>query len=251
MPWQLETPVSAIIFDCDGTLSSIEGVDELARHNGVYHQVQTLTAAAMGSIGINPALYEQRLELIRPTQEQVHALGQEYFIHQTVDAHAIIQLLQRLKKTIYIVSAGVYPAVLKFGQLLQVPAENIFAVKVFFDTQKKYLDYDHHSPLIHNQGKQEIVAQIKLKHPKLIYIGDGLNDLSVYDLVTRFVGYGGAYYRENIAERCQYYIQMPTMAPLLPLVLTRQEQKKLLLPEQAIYQRGLEAIKRGEVKGAR
>ena len=33
--WQLDHPINAIVFDCDGTLSIIEGIDELARNNGV------------------------------------------------------------------------------------------------------------------------------------------------------------------------------------------------------------------------
>ena len=36
-----------IFFDCDSTLSSIEGIDELARLRGVEERIVTLTNAAM------------------------------------------------------------------------------------------------------------------------------------------------------------------------------------------------------------
>lgn len=40
-------PVDAVISDCDGTLSTIEGIDELARMNDVYAEISQLTQAAM------------------------------------------------------------------------------------------------------------------------------------------------------------------------------------------------------------
>ena len=36
-----------VFFDCDSTLSSIEGIDELARQKGKFNQVKQLTDAAM------------------------------------------------------------------------------------------------------------------------------------------------------------------------------------------------------------
>ncbi|TAK75879.1 MAG: phosphoserine phosphatase, partial [Gammaproteobacteria bacterium] len=59
--WQPQAPIPAIVFDCDGTLSMIEGIDELAKHNGVSEAVQALTAEAMEKTGLHPDLYRQRL----------------------------------------------------------------------------------------------------------------------------------------------------------------------------------------------
>src|SRR5437016_3271945 len=80
--WQLQTPISAIIFDCDGTLSAIEGIDELAKNTGVSEAVQSLTAEAMGKSGLNPGLYQKRLDLTYPNREQVTALGYQYYAHK-------------------------------------------------------------------------------------------------------------------------------------------------------------------------
>ena len=132
--WQLQTPIQAVLFDCDGTLASIEGIDELAKNNRVGGAVETLTADAMGKSGINFDLYQKRLDLVRPTQEQVITLGQHYFSNQVPDAKDVIALLQRLNKSVYLISAGLFPAVSLFGKLLQIPEENIFAVNIDFDT---------------------------------------------------------------------------------------------------------------------
>ena len=247
LQWQLETPLSAVIFDCDGTLSTIEGIDELAKNNGVSETVKSLTAEAMGKSGINQELYQKRLNLVYPTQKQVLDLGQHYFTHQVPDAKEIIRVFKRLNKVIYLVSAGLYPAVSIFAKLLQIPCENVFAVNIQFDAAGQYKDYDRTSPLIHHNGKQVVVNQLKTSHPTLMYIGDGLNDLVTYDIVTRFVGYGGVYYRENIATQCQYYIRTLSMAPLLPLSLTQEEYEKLTPPELHLYAKGVAAIQEGLV----
>lgn len=245
--WQLQTSLSAIIFDCDGTLSTIEGIDELAKNNGVSETVKSLTAEAMGKSGINQELYQKRLDLVYPTQKQVLELGHHYFTHQVPDAKEIIQVFKRLNKAIYLVSAGLYPAVSLFAKLLHVPCENVFAVNIQFDAAGQYQDYDRTSPLIHNNGKQVIVTRLKALHPALMYIGDGLNDLVTYDIVTRFVGYGGVYYRKNIAMQCQYYIRTLSLTPLLPLSLTQEEYEKLTPPELHLYAKGVAAIQEGLV----
>ncbi|MHB1948457.1 MAG: HAD-IB family phosphatase [Gammaproteobacteria bacterium] len=245
--WQLSTPLDAIIFDCDGTLSSIEGVDELAKQNGAGEAVTALTAEAMGKTGINLAIYQERLNLVRPTQKQVLKLGQLYFDHQTSDAANVIQILKRLNKTIYVVSAGLYPAVALFGDHLGIDRKHIFAVDIQFDAQDQYLDFDHQSPMTHRDGKKEVVRQIKLLHKEIGYTGDGLNDLATKNSVTRFVGYGGAYYRQNIADLCEFYLCTPSMAALLPLFLTSEESQNLLATEKNLYKKGIDAITENKV----
>lgn len=242
MNWQLQTPLDAIIFDCDGTLSTIEGIDELARKNGTGAKVSALTEEAMGKTGLNPTLYKKRLDLVKPTQEQVFSLGMEYFVHRVPDIEGVISLLKRLNKAVYVISAGLTPAVNIFGQLLQIPQSNIYAVNIDFDNEGHFLDFNHKSPLVTHEGKRLIVTQIKSRHETLALIGDGLNDCAARDLVTRFIGYGGTFFRESIAALCNYYIKTASMAPLLPLALTEEESQSLLPPEQTLYQKGLQAI---------
>jgi phosphoserine phosphatase len=245
--WSLQAPVDAIVFDCDGTLSQIEGIDELAAQNGVGAQVKELTAAAMGETGLNESLYLERLQLVRPKQVQVVALAMQYYQQKVADVEALIHLFQQLGKAVYIVSAGLYPGVLGFGQLLKVPAEHIFAVEMLFDEQGNYVDFNQSSPLIRNRGKRDIVASIKQKHPAIGYVGDGMNDLAVMDLVTRFIGYGGSYYYERVAQHCDFYIKSSSMAPVLPLILTQTEVEQLSAAALELYKQGNASIMRGEV----
>lgn len=240
--WQLQTPITTVVFDCDGTLSTIEGIDELARLNGVGKEVEQLTSAAMGKTGLTPALYKQRLELIKPSYQQVIGIAETYANHCVPDIKKVLAILQKLNKRICILSAGINHAVSGFGNLLDVPSENIFAVDVLFTPEGKYMDFDHSSPLIHNTGKRQLMENMHLTRSQTVYVGDGLNDLAVYDLVERFIGYGGTFYRENIARHCEYYITKPTATPLLPLILTADEAKQLTIEEFELYMQGLQII---------
>ena len=241
--WQLKSPMSAVIFDCDGTLSAIEGIDELAKNNNVTAIVQRLTQDAMGKSGMNVNLYQQRLDLVQPTQQQIIKLGEAYIEHQVPDILTVIALLQRLNKNIYIISAGLRTPVEILGQYLNIPIENIHAVGIEFNTEGRYISFDHTSPLVNRNGKRTIVEMIKNKHKNIAFIGDGLNDLEAKDLVTRFLGYGGIYYRENIKAACEYYLTDPSMTAILPFILTAEELNLLTMDERNIYKKGLLANK--------
>jgi len=245
--WQLTAPVNTIIFDCDGTLSAIEGIDKLAEVNGASEVVKALTAVAMGQLGMNLELYEKRLEIVQPTQAAVNHLADQYYAHRTPDIEAVIDLLKSFNKTIYILSAGLLPSVVAFGKRLGIPEANIIAVDIEFDKNGNYKDFDRASPLVTSNGKRIIISQLKARHPEMILVGDGLNDWVANDLVHRFVGYGGAYYRENIASQCQFYISARPMSSLLPLCLTATEVQLLNSEQEQLYLQGMRAIEANEV----
>lgn len=246
--WQLSKAINGICFDCDGTLTAIEGINELARYVNAQEKVEALTTIAMSETGINPHIYEERLKLVVPSQDHLMTLAHEYFENRAPDLIDVITIFQRLQKKIFIISAGLNPAVKIFGEKLSIPTENIFAVDLIFDKKGQYQHYDHQSPLIHNDGKRLIIKQLKQHYPELIHIGDGLNDVATSDIVRRFIGYGGFYYREHIAALCKYYIRAKSIAALLPLSLTHDEYISLTVDEQGVYQKGLMAIKEGMVK---
>lgn len=245
LTWQLLHPINTIIFDCDGTLSAIEGIDELAHNNGASKVVKELTEAAMSQLGMNLELYEKRLELVQPTELDVLDLGQVYFTHRVPDVEQVIAIFNHLKKNIYIVSAGLFPSVAIFAEKLQIPRDHIYAVNIEFDKHGNYCNFDRTSPLVTSNGKRIILSQLKAMHQEIVFIGDGMNDLVASDLATRFIGYGGIYYRGNIADKCQFYINTPSLASLLPLTITLAEYESLSSDQQKLYQKGVEAIENG------
>ncbi|MDF1759250.1 MAG: HAD-IB family phosphatase [Coxiellaceae bacterium] len=213
-----QQPFDAVVFDCDGTLSSIEGIVELARWNGVEDTVATLTEQAMAETGMTPEVYRQRIESTRPTRQQCEQLAEAYFQQRTPAIDQVIKQCQQQGIAVFVISAGVNPAVKLFAAKLNIDEGNVFAVDLDFDNDGNYRDYDHTCPMTTSGGKRIVVEQIKQAFANILYVGDGQNDLDVYDDVKRFVGYGGAYYRPNIEKLCEHYITEKSMQPLLALI---------------------------------
>lgn len=237
--WQLTEPLDAICFDCDGTLSTIEGIDTLAAMNGVGEDVAALTAKAMTESGITLELYRARLERVRPTRAQLAELTQAYYNARTDAVDDVVAILQRLNKPIYVLSAGVNPSVNDFVEHFNIPANKVFAVDLYFDEQGQYRDFDHDSPMTRRGGKREVIEHIQREHPRVLHIGDGVNDFEVREDVARFVGYGGAYPRENLAALCDFYIRAASLSPLLPLCTTAEEALQLTSTDKSVYNAGL------------
>ncbi len=158
-----------VIFDCDSTLSRIEGIDELAEIAGVTKQVKKMTDAAMaGEIALEE-VYGKRLELIKPTQSDILTLKQAYKNTAAKDAELVVQTLKDHGHDVYIVSGGLMEPVSEFGISLGVAEENIRAVGVNYnqlsgqwwlndkstsnDWSPEYLDF-HQSPLTLSEGKK-------------------------------------------------------------------------------------------------
>lgn len=102
-----------LVFDFDSTLSSLEGIDELARDAGpeVFAEVEALTRRAMeGEIPLED-VFRRRLELIRPTRGQLEALAGHYLRTLELDAAAVVALLRAAGWTPAVVSGGLEPAV--------------------------------------------------------------------------------------------------------------------------------------------
>lgn len=216
-------PFSHIVFDCDGTLTSIEGIDRLAEFNHCDKVVKELTAYAMGSCGLTPEIYRKRLNLIKPTKNQVKQLATDYFTHQVKGVKTLFDILIKLQKKIYIFSAGVYEAVCQFGTKLMIATDCIYAVSIYFNEKGEYVDFDHHSPLIYNNGKCQLIKHLFSEHDSIAFIGDGLNDFAAKEVVERFIGFGGVFYRKNLANQCDYYLTSYSLEEVLPLLLTKEE----------------------------
>ena len=242
--YTLAQPIDAVIFDCDGTLSAIEGIEYLAEHNGVGERVRQLTQQAMSETGLNASIYQERIELVRPTRQQVVDLGQVYFANRVAQITQVIELLQAAGKAVFVVSAGVNPAVKLFAAMLEVPAAHVHAVDLTFALDGTYEGYDVRSSCTQLGGKKAVAQQIKSMYPRLAWVGDGMNDIAAKDEVARFIGFGGYFHRAKVAALSDFYLTVPSMLPLLPLVLTPEE-SKLSIDLQLHYNQGLAMIQAG------
>lgn len=249
------TSFDLIFFDCDSTLSAIEGIDELARFKGKEWRVGVLTEKAMnGDLDLSE-VYGKRLQAIRPTRGQLKAIEERYWETLVPDAEAVVAALRFLGKQVFIVSGGLAEPVRGFGKRLGVPPENIRAVELEYnelsgdwwhyyqpETQNRqtYLDYNE-GPLTVSSGKPAIVkALAEGKHGRKLMIGDGASDLATRPVVDLFIGFGGVVAREKVINGADIFVHSQSLAPVLPLAVGPSGQAKLAnTPYQAVFEKGL------------
>ncbi len=207
---------NTVILDCDSTLCTIEGIDELARRADVYDECYALTNAAMqGDIKLED-VFGKRLEKIKPLKSDLDWLGQLYVDNITDGVQELISQLQQADITIYIVSGGLRQAVLVLANKLNIKQENVYAVDVQFDEEGEYQDFDHCSPLARAGGKEEIVNQIRTSDMKIACIGDGITDLEMQNDDVFFIGFGGVEVREKVKEQANVFIEDQSIMATLP-----------------------------------
>jgi phosphoserine phosphatase len=254
-----------VFFDCDSTLSSIEGIDELARQKGKFNQVKQLTDAAMeGEVHLQ-SVYDRRLQLLTPTRADIRELARHYRQTVVADAVEVIQALQQAGKELFIVSGGLLAAVRPFGQWLGIPTHNIRAVDVrynilsgqWWDYQQdrwgqrpdvEYMDPEE-TPLIESHGKADIIQELLQNRPgRTMLVGDGVSDLAARPVVDWVVGFGGVVTRQRVAAEADVFIKARTLAPVLPLALSTN--KRAAVSDsvfEAVLNKGLALIKAGAV----
>jgi phosphoserine phosphatase len=208
-----------IIFDCDSTLTAIEGIDELARQAGVYDQLAPLTRKAMAGETRLDDIYRQRLELIKPSRGDVEWLGHYYVENVVADARTVIDALALAGKEIHIVSGGILRAVSILADHLNISRQYIHAVDVSHTTTGDYAGYEEASPLCRNDGKKIVCNQIVGEKSGAVIIGDGMTDLEAAGDRVQFIGFGGVIRRPAVEAMASDYISDASLISLLPRLL--------------------------------
>ena len=198
-----------IAFDCDSTLSAIEGVDELARLAGaeIFAQVENLTNQAMNGEVPVEQVFAHRLDLIQPTHQQCLDVGQMYLDHIEPTALRTIKTLQNDGWECIIISGGFAPCIQPLADHLGI--SRVEAVPLHFDDEGNYLDFDKTYPTTRDGGKPEVITQIKNSEPSdtIIMVGDGVSDLETKPIVDLFIGFLGYVAREKVANSCMHSVK--------------------------------------------
>lgn len=194
--------------DCDSTLSSIEGIDELARFRGpeVMKEVEDLTNAAMDGKVPLAEVFGRRIDLIQP-DEELCAKVQDLYI-QTVEPDAR-DLVKRLKANgwrVLILSGGFAKLIQPLANYLEV--DEVLAVPLYLTEDGTYKDFGRTYPTTYNGGKPELIRKLKEEHrpTQTLMVGDGISDFEATPEVTTFVGYGGYVRREAVEQQSKHYV---------------------------------------------
>ena len=207
-----------ICFDCDSTLSKIEGIDELARRVGLGDEMSKLTDLAMNGVVPLEAVYERRLSLIRPDQAGIDWLADLYIAEIVDGVKEVFAALLAQDKTVHIISGGLRQAILPLAGFLGLPESHVHAVDIYFNKDGSYRDYDMNSPLARTGGKAVVVASLK-GQGLLVMIGDGKTDLEAKQAGAFVVGFGGVVDRAIVREQADFYTTEPSLLSVLEHIL--------------------------------
>lgn len=207
-------PFGRVVFDCDSTLSEIEGINELAAMVGVPYEVAEMTRQAMSGEVPFEEVFARRLDIIQPHRKQLAALGDLYTSTLVEDATEVAAALAHVGVEVRLVSGGYREALLPMADALGVPHRHVHANELLFNERGEYAGFDAENPLARSGGKRDVL-DILPGEKATLFIGDGASDAEVLPHVEMFVGYGGVERRATVHEVSPVYLHSGSLAPLL------------------------------------
>ncbi|MCR9248422.1 MAG: haloacid dehalogenase [bacterium] len=222
-------PFAAVYFDCDSTLATIEGVDELldAVDQATRAEIAELTEHAMNGTQPLARIYEQRLQKIAPPRALLDRVGALYVANMVPDVPGVIGALRFLGKHVGIISGGLLTPVQYLANHLGIPLANVHAVPLLFDAAGNYRDFDRESPLWQNGGKITVLNGLPAAQRPVAFVGDGATDLETKGTAELFVGFGGVATRAAVRAGADEFVPGPGLAGVLGHVLTAAELDQL------------------------
>jgi phosphoserine phosphatase len=212
--------MGSVVFDCDSTLSAIEGIEHIsAAHRA---EIEALTRAAMDGGAPLEAVYGRRLDLVQPDRTTVERLTAAYVAALTPDAREVVAALLAEGIAVRVVSGGLLPAVQGLAVELGLDEGDVAAVDVTFDSRGAYTGFDATSPLARSGGKTEVLTRWRATLPApIMMVGDGATDAEARTAVDLFVAYCGVVERPAVAAEADFVVRSASLAPVLALALDR------------------------------
>jgi phosphoserine phosphatase len=214
----------AVCFDCDSTLTRIEGIDELARRAGREAEIALLTEAAMNGTVPLEAVYSKRLDLVRPDRAALAWLAERYAEEVVNGAAQTIATLTQHGMAVHVVTSGLLQAVVEFARTLGIAPPQVHAVEVYLDAGGTYQGFAATSPLCRSDGKAIVCRRIATATQGIIaMVGDGATDLTARAGGAYVVGYGGVVQRDMMRRGADCYVSAPSLTATLTALLSEDE----------------------------
>ncbi len=197
-----------LLLDCDSTLSSIEGIDELGRLRGPesFKAVEDMTNAAMDGGTPMEAIFAKRLDIIKPTKAELEAIGAKYIATVEPTAKATLDQLRAAGWKIAIVSGGFTQAILPLAAYLGI--DRVEAVILRFNADGSYAGFDESCPTCRSKGKNVVARRLRAEHQAthVVMVGDGASDLEVKGDADKVIGFGRYAVRPKVKAGADAFI---------------------------------------------
>jgi phosphoserine phosphatase len=209
----------SVMFDVDSTLTTIEGLDFLAKRKGKGEQIQALTKQAMGgNVPMREAM-KIKMEIISPSFNDLVEMGKAYVKNVTPGAKDTIQTLKKNGLHVWIVTGNFQPGVGILAEYLGFDHANVITNKIFFDIHKNYKDFDLDNPLSNNGGKAKVLQKFRDTYKNIVFVGDGNTDLETKSVVDLFIGFGGVIRRPHIAANSDIYVEDTNIGAIIQHII--------------------------------
>ncbi len=198
-----------LLLDCDSTLSSIEGIDELGRLRGpaTFQAVEAMTNAAMNGGTPMEAIFAKRLDIIQPTAGELAAIGAQYIATVEPTALASLATLRATGWKIAIVSGGFTQAIRPLADFLGI--DRVEAVTLKFLADGTYAGFDDSCPTCKSKGKNVVARRLRAEHQatRLVMVGDGASDLEVKGDADLVIGFGRYVQRPKVVAGADKFVR--------------------------------------------
>jgi len=223
-----------VVFDCDSTLSAIEGIEYISA--GHREEIAALTRLAMEGATPLESVYGRRLDLVRPDRSTIERLTAAYVAALSPDARGVVAALRAAGTIVRVLSGGLLPAVRGLAAELGLDACDVAAVDIRFDTTGAYAGYDVGSPLARAGGKTEILSAWRRTVPTpVVMVGDGATDAETRDVVDLFIAYCAVVERPGVVAAADVVIRSASLAPVLAIAL---DSPPALAEHAGLYEKG-------------
>ena len=198
-----------LLLDCDSTLSSIEGIDELGRLRGpaTFKAVEDMTNAAMNGGTPMEAIFAKRLDIIKPTAAELAAIGAQYIATVEPTALASLAKLRAAGWKIAIVSGGFTQAIRPLADFLGI--DRVEAVTLKFHADGSYAGFDDSCPTCKTKGKNVVARRLRAEHQAthVVMVGDGASALEVKGDADMVIGFGRYVQRPKVVAGADKFVR--------------------------------------------
>eukprot|EP00124_Ichthyophonus_hoferi_P001483 Ihof_evm8s78 gene=Ihof_evmTU8s78 len=198
----LMAKADAVCFDVDSTLILDEGIDVLAASCGVGEKVAAWTRKAMGGGVTFEEALKSRLDIIKPTRQQLEQCLANHPPRLTPGATNLIEKLHQHGKTVYLVSGGFRQMIYPIADLLGIPHSQVYANNLLFNEEGEFLGHHEKEMTARSGGKTRTVNYLIVQkgHTGIVMIGDGVTDMEAKPPALLFIGFGGNVIREKVKK---------------------------------------------------
>ena len=199
-----------IIFDFDSTLIQKESLELILEpllegNPQKLQEIERITNLGMqGDLNFRDSL-EQRLSIASPTKQSIKDFADKYCPEILTDG--VKELIDKLRDShyqIWIFSGGLTESIEPFADYLQIPRENIFAVKLEWNSDGSFKCLDN----TNGACDSKLVAFDKVKDRfdgEIIAVGDGYTDYQLFEagLADKFIAYTEHIERKAVIEKAE------------------------------------------------